>query len=133
MAPLLFIVLVFSFVDYQLAKKTANEALGQALADTVHDARKDWGAVLVEARNLARKELTMVSSATAVRPFVLGLVGFAATMRNHLWCQSSTIGTDGLLQEDLQTKIASARFAHAKFFSGLGSGMPSAVAIAIGN
>ena len=52
--------------------------------DRFWEARKHWGAVLVEARNLTRKALTAVESASDVRPFVLGLIAFAATMRNQL-------------------------------------------------
>jgi putative membrane protein len=52
--------------------------------DRFWEARKHWGTVLVEARNLARMSLAFIAPARDVRPFVLGLIGFASTMRNQL-------------------------------------------------
>lgn len=79
--------------------------------DRFWEARKHWGSVLVEARNLTRQALSFIAPECDVRPFVLGLIGFAATMRNQLRGQSSTHGTDGLLPETLQPQLASARSA----------------------
>jgi len=52
--------------------------------DRYWEARKHWGAVLVEVRNLARKMMSSLGDAEKARPFVHGLIGFAATMRNQL-------------------------------------------------
>jgi putative membrane protein len=43
--------------------------------DRYWEARKLWGAVRVEARNLARQALTLTTKGTEVQPFVLGLAG----------------------------------------------------------
>ena len=52
--------------------------------DRYWEARKQWGSVLVEARNLTRQALTFIAPGRDVRPFVLGLVGFASTLRRRL-------------------------------------------------
>jgi putative membrane protein len=79
--------------------------------DRYWEARKQWGSVLVEARNLSRQALTLIAAGRDVRPFVLGLVGFATTMRNQLRGQPSTLQTEGLLSDDLRTQLAGARSA----------------------
>jgi putative membrane protein len=79
--------------------------------DRFWEARKHWGSVLVEARNLARMSLTSIAPARDVRPFVLGLIGFASTMRNQLRVQQPSIGTEGLLPASLLDQIANARSA----------------------
>lgn len=79
--------------------------------DRYWEARKHWGAVLVESRNLARQALTLVQPGVDVRPFVLGLVGFATTMRNQLRSQPALIQTEGLLPEALQATLANSRSA----------------------
>jgi putative membrane protein len=88
--------------------------------DRYWEARKLWGAVLVEARNLARQALTLPLSGCEVRPFVLGLVGFATSMRNQL--RERPAGTDlaGLLPPDVVNKVSELRYA------------PSAVALWLG-
>lgn len=79
--------------------------------DRYWEARKQWGSVLVEARNLTRQALTYLAPERDVRPFVLGLVGFASTLRNQLREQASTTHTEGLLPEALQAQLVEARSA----------------------
>lgn len=79
--------------------------------DRYWEARKQWGSVLVEARNLARQSLTLIAPAQDVRPFVLGLIGFATTMRNQLRGQPATAQTEGLLPQDLRAQLTHARSA----------------------
>jgi putative membrane protein len=88
--------------------------------DRYWEARKLWGAVLVEARNLARQALTLVQPGVEVRPFVLGLIGFATAMRNRLRAQPPATGLDGLLPPALVQRIAGLRYG------------PSAVALWLG-
>jgi len=77
--------------------------------DRYWEARKLWGATLVEARNLARQALTLPAPGVDARPFVLGIVGFAAAMRNQLRDQSRDIGLAGLLPEALIAQVRTAR------------------------
>lgn len=79
--------------------------------DRYWEARKQWGSVLVECRNLARQALTLVGPGAEARPFVLGLVGFATTMRNQLRNQPAVTETGPLLPESLRTQLATARSA----------------------
>jgi len=79
--------------------------------DRYWEARKQWGSVLVEARNLSRHAISFVAPARDVRPFVLGLIGFASTMRNQLRGQSAIAATEGLLAEDLRVQLVNARSA----------------------
>jgi putative membrane protein len=67
--------------------------------------------VLVESRNLARQALTLVSPGVDVRPFVLGLIGFATTMRNQLRGQPVDVQTEGLLADELKATVIDARSA----------------------
>jgi putative membrane protein len=78
--------------------------------DRFWEARKLWGTVLVEARNLGRQALTLTASGAEVRAFVLGLAGFAATLRNQLRQQGATIGLDGLLQPVLIDRLGRLRY-----------------------
>jgi putative membrane protein len=78
--------------------------------DRYWEARKLWGAVLVEARNLARQALTLTRTGAEVRPFVLGLAGFAAAMRNQLRQQDATNGLDSLLPPALVVRLATLRY-----------------------
>jgi putative membrane protein len=79
--------------------------------DRYWEARKQWGSVLVEARNLTRHALTFITPGYNVRPFVLGLVGFASTMRNQLRGQTATQQTEGLIPEALRTQLVGAHSA----------------------
>ena len=79
--------------------------------DRYWEARKQWGSVLVEARNLTRQALTLIAPGREVRPFVLGLIGFATTMRNQLRGLPSTAHTEGLLPAPLLAQLAAARSA----------------------
>jgi putative membrane protein len=79
--------------------------------DRYWEARKQWGSVLVEARNLARQALTLIGPGQDVRPFVLGLIGFAATLRNQLRGQPATAQTESLLPQDLRAQLTNARSA----------------------
>lgn len=89
--------------------------------DRYWEARKLWGAVLVEARNLARQALTLPQTEgdspevirRQVRPFVLGISAFAAAMRNQMRSQPRLLGLDGLLPESLLLRLRDARYAPA--------------------
>ncbi|QHJ00235.1 hypothetical protein GT347_20975 [Xylophilus rhododendri] len=75
------------------------------------EARKHWGALLVESRNLARLVLSAAAPQVDARPFVLGLAGFAATARNQLRGRAAADGTQGLLPAELQQQLTGARSA----------------------
>ena len=79
--------------------------------DRYWEARKQWGSVLVESRNLARQAMTLMAPGRDVRPFVLGLIGFATTMRNQLRGQPCAAQTESLLADDLRASLADARSA----------------------
>lgn len=88
--------------------------------DRYWEARKQWGIVLVEARNLARQAQTFIAPEREVRPFVLALIGFASTMRNQLRGQAATLHTEGLLAEDLRLQLNDTRFAPTRVLLWLG-------------
>ncbi|NMG73809.1 bestrophin family ion channel [Aromatoleum diolicum] len=88
--------------------------------DRYWEARKLWGAVLVESRNLARQALTMTGRGVEPRPFVLGLIGFATTMRNQLRGRPRDTALEGLLPADLLSRLRDARFAPALVLLWLG-------------
>ena len=77
--------------------------------DRYWEARKQWGVILVETRNLARKSLAMVGPVQEVRPFVHALAGCAATVRNHLRAESPDHGTAHLLPPELRTRLLERR------------------------
>lgn len=77
--------------------------------DRYWEARKLWGSVLVESRNLARHALTFPTPALEVRPFIYGLIGFATGLRNQLRGLPATRGLEGLLPAELEERLASAR------------------------
>jgi ion channel-forming bestrophin family protein len=52
--------------------------------DRYWEARKLWGQVLVDTRNLTRQALTLTHPGTEVAPFVRGLMAFTAAMRDQL-------------------------------------------------
>lgn len=79
--------------------------------DRYWEARKHWGLILVEARNLARHALTLMPPGQDARPFVLGLIGFAATLRNQLRGLPQASQTEGLLAPALHQQITTARSA----------------------
>ncbi|MDR3369861.1 bestrophin family ion channel [Rhodoferax sp.] len=79
--------------------------------DRFWEGRKHWGSVLVEARNLARMALTAIAPIQEARPFVLGLIAFATTMRNQLRDQPPTHLLQGLLPQDVLTRLTNARSA----------------------
>lgn len=82
-----------------------------ASCDRFWEAPKHWGSVLVDARNLTRQALTAIAPQRDVRPFVLGLIAFASTMRNQLRGQAASTQTDGLLPEELRARLNAARSA----------------------
>ncbi len=79
--------------------------------DRYWEARKQWGSILIETRNLARQSLTLITPAQNVRPFVLGLIGYAAALRNQLRGLPNMDQTEDLLPDDLRDKLANARSA----------------------
>lgn len=79
--------------------------------DRFWEGRKLWGSVLVETRNLARMAQTFIAPAKDVRPFVLGLVGFASTMRNQLRSLQPDHQTQDLLPQALRDSLVDARSA----------------------
>jgi len=78
--------------------------------DRYWEARKLWGAVLVEARNLGRQALSFTATGCEVRPFVLGLAGFAASMRNQLREQRADTGLHGLLPPALIARLVTLQY-----------------------
>ncbi|HRM68892.1 MAG TPA: bestrophin family ion channel [Thauera phenylacetica] len=88
--------------------------------DRYWEARKFWGVVLVEARNLSRHALTLTRGDVDARPFVLGLIAFAGTMRNQLRGRPREEGLDGLLPDEVLARVRTARFAPALVLLWLG-------------
>lgn len=77
--------------------------------DRYWEARKFWGQILVDARNLARQALTLTRPGTEVAPFVRGLMAFAAATRNQLREVPVAPGLAGLrelLPPALMTRLA---------------------------
>ena len=79
--------------------------------DRYWEARKQWGSLLVESRNLARQALSLVAPSRAVRPFVLALAANASILRNQLRGQDALAHTDGLLPQDLRRQLEGVRSA----------------------
>ena len=88
--------------------------------DRYWEARKLWGDILVETRNLARQALTLTARNVESRPFVLGLIGFAAAMRNQLRHQPRDADLLGLLPAVVIERARSARSAPALVLLWLG-------------
>ncbi|WP_066342107.1 bestrophin family protein [Azohydromonas lata] len=100
--------------------------------DRYWEARKLWGGVLIETRNLARQALTVIAPAVRavpgpadaeptpaapgdveadVRAFVLGLAGFAVSMRNQLRVMPADSGLHALLPAALVARLPGLRHA----------------------
>jgi putative membrane protein len=77
--------------------------------DRYWESRKLWGAVLVAARDLARQAITLTAPPTTPRPFVLGLAGFAAVMRNQLRQRPADAQVAGLLPAEFLQRLPSLR------------------------
>ncbi|NHC05322.1 bestrophin family protein [Azonexus fungiphilus] len=77
--------------------------------DRYWEARKLWGSILVESRNLARKASTCVAPGSGLRPFVLGIAAFAAALRNQLRGDPGLNGLGDLLPRDFAASLAGAR------------------------
>ena len=88
--------------------------------DRYWEARKLWGQVLVETRNLARQALTLTDRSVESRPFILGLVGFATAMRNQLRGRERDVDLLGLLPADVIERMRGARTAPALVLLWLG-------------
>lgn len=79
--------------------------------DRYWEARKLWGSVLVECRNLARQALTVTAEGAQPRPLVLGLIAFATALRNQLRDMPRNGGLEGLLPADMVARCQVARHA----------------------
>lgn len=88
--------------------------------DRYWEARKLWGTVLIEARNLARQALTLPATPAQLRPFVLGLAAFAAAMRNQLRGDSPEQGLSALLPAEVVAELRRARYAPSQILLWLG-------------
>ncbi len=88
--------------------------------DRFWEARKHWGSVLVDARNLTRQALTAIAPQRDVKPFVLGLIAFASTMRNQLRGQPASHQTQGLLPPELSAQLDGMRSAPTRVLVWLG-------------
>jgi putative membrane protein len=88
--------------------------------DRYWEARKLWGGVLVDVRNLARKMLSVLGDTEAARPFVHGLIGFTAAMRNQLRGEVVRKDTQRFLPSGLMTELDTARFPPAMVLLWLG-------------
>jgi putative membrane protein len=77
--------------------------------DRFWEARKHWGAVLVASRNLARMAQTFMAPEKDVRPFVLGLIGFATSLRNQLRGLAPDRQMPGLLPAEVCSSLVKAR------------------------
>jgi ion channel-forming bestrophin family protein len=78
--------------------------------DRYWEARKLWGALLVEARNLTRQHMTLTAPDSDARPFVLGLIGFVTVCRNQLRNRPLDTDLEALLPPDLVREIRGAQF-----------------------
>ena len=73
--------------------------------DRYWEARKLWGGVLIDTRNLARQALTFPVQTAEIRTFILGLAAFAASMRNQLRGLDSRNGLESLLPKDVLDQV----------------------------
>ncbi|PLX68423.1 MAG: hypothetical protein C0607_20895 [Azoarcus sp.] len=79
--------------------------------DRYWEARKLWGRLLIESRNLTRQALTLTSAGEGVREFALTQIAFVRTLRNQLRGLPRAQGLDGLISKERIERLASARFA----------------------
>ncbi len=78
--------------------------------DRYWEARKLWGAVLIETRNLARQALTLTERGTEIRPFIMGLSAFTFAMRNQLRGYPRDKDLSGRIPDSLIERVKNARF-----------------------
>lgn len=78
--------------------------------DRYWEARKLWGSILVDCRNLARKLTTSAQSPAEARSQVLALIAFAATLRNQLRNDPVQRGLDGLLPPPILEQLSTCRY-----------------------
>lgn len=78
--------------------------------DRYWEARKHWGAVLVEVRNLARKTLAALNDTEQGKPFVHGLIAFAAMMRNQLRGDPVRRDAEHLLPAEVLSELEDTRY-----------------------
>ena len=88
--------------------------------DRYWEARKLWGAVLVECRNLARQAMTLLAGGTEPRPFVFGLIAFAIALRNQLRGEPRDTRLAELLPPAVVEQCRGARYAPALVLLWLG-------------
>ncbi|ATE61472.1 bestrophin family protein [Thauera sinica] len=88
--------------------------------DRYWEARRLWGTVLIEGRNLARHALTLTGGGVDARPFVLGLIAFAMAMRNQFRGRPRQEGLEGLLPAETVARVQAARCAPALILLWLG-------------
>lgn len=92
--------------------------------DRYWEARKLWGAVLIETRNLTRHALAMTAPGAPPRLFVRGLIGFAHVMRNQLrreWREGAPdAGTEAWLPAALRERLRTAMYPSALVIAWLG-------------
>ncbi|PKO58036.1 MAG: hypothetical protein CVU25_05940 [Betaproteobacteria bacterium HGW-Betaproteobacteria-19] len=79
--------------------------------DRYWEARKLWGRLLIEARNLTRQALTLTSAGEGVRDFALTQIAFVRTLRNQLRGRPLAEGLDGLMSPERIERLAASRFA----------------------
>ena len=79
--------------------------------DRYWEARKLWGKLLIEARNLTRQALTLTRADTDVRGFALTQIAFVRALRNQLRGRPPIEGLHGLLSAERLQRLAGARFA----------------------
>ncbi len=79
--------------------------------DRYWEARKLWGRLLIESRNLTRQALTLTTAGEGVREFAQTQIAFVRTLRNQLRGLPLAQGLDGLIPPERIERLAAARFA----------------------
>ncbi|MBR0565190.1 hypothetical protein J5J83_03545 [Azoarcus sp. L1K30] len=79
--------------------------------DRYWEARKLWGRLLVESRNLTRQALTLTAAGADVRGFACMQVAFSRALRNQLRGLPRAEGLTGLLPREQVDRVSTARFA----------------------